>query len=362
MEVGTDAFPYTSKLTITMHGDVSTPALPTYGNKNIAVRGGTLSMVGVTRPVVWTMLDSTAMPGDTSITLLSQPVGFDWAIGEQIVIASTSFDMNQAETRTIISVGADASDSTKPVLTLDRPLVYKHYAASETYGTKDVDFRAEVGLLSRNVKYRGDPETSAKNKYGAHIMLHMHGDESCIGRIMYVELTDVGQAFKLGRYPIHFHLIGTVAKSIVKGNSIHQTYNRAVTIHAVSYFNVVENVIYNTMGHSIFIEDGIEEHNVIDGNLVIGTHRSWSLLNSDQTPASFWITNPNNVLINNHAAGSDRYGFWYDLKKNPSGPSFTLSVCPENVPLGEFRNNVAHSNGRYGFRGFHNHVPRTYPC
>ncbi|MFO0116135.1 MAG: G8 domain-containing protein [bacterium] len=61
MEVGTEAFPYTSKLTITMHGDVSTPALPTYGNKVIAVRMGTLSMVGKERKVVWTELDKTVL-------------------------------------------------------------------------------------------------------------------------------------------------------------------------------------------------------------------------------------------------------------------------------------------------------------
>lgn len=40
MEVGTEEFPYDSKITITMHGDVTTPAIPTYGNKNIAVRRG----------------------------------------------------------------------------------------------------------------------------------------------------------------------------------------------------------------------------------------------------------------------------------------------------------------------------------
>lgn len=303
------------------------------------------------------------LPGATSITLKSQTAGtFDWAVGEQIVIASTSYDKEQAEVRIITAVGSDPVTSTKPVLTLDKPLVYKHFAGTETYGSDTIDMRAEVGLLTRNVKFRGDPETSAKNKYGAHIMLHAPGDEACIGRIMYIELTDVGQAFKLGRYPIHFHLIGTVAKSLVKGNAIHQTYNRAVTIHAVSYFNIVNNVVYNTMGHSIFIEDAIETKNVIDGNLIINTNRSWSLLNSDTTPASFWITNPDNVIINNRAAGSDRYGFWYDLQVNPTGPSWTTTICPENTRLGEFRNNVAHSNGRYGLRIFHKLIPRTRPC
>ena len=64
MEVGTEAYPYSSKITITMHGDVKTPALPTYGNKNIAVRAGILSMVGNERKVTWTMLDKTANVND----------------------------------------------------------------------------------------------------------------------------------------------------------------------------------------------------------------------------------------------------------------------------------------------------------
>ena len=46
MEVGTEEHPYTSKLTITMHGDPSTPAIPTTGNKNISVMHGMLSMIG----------------------------------------------------------------------------------------------------------------------------------------------------------------------------------------------------------------------------------------------------------------------------------------------------------------------------
>lgn len=44
------------------------------------------------------------------------------------------------------------------------------------------------------------------------------------------------------------------------------------------------------------------------------------------------------------------------------GPSFDINVCPENSPLGEFTDNVAHSNGRYGLRIFHNLIPRTNPC
>lgn len=93
--------------------------------------------------------------------------------------------------------------------------------------------QGEVGLLTRNIVYRGDPEDSKKYLYGAHIMLHSPGDGTSEGRIEYVELRDVGQAFKLGRYPLHFHIMGQVHKSYIRGNSIYHTYNRAVTVHAV---------------------------------------------------------------------------------------------------------------------------------
>ena len=112
---------------------------------------------------------------------------------------------------------------TNPVITLDEPLEYKHFAGVETVGSGADDFiemRAEVGLLTRNVVYRGDPETSAENQYGAHIMIHSPGDESCIGRIENIEFFNVGQAFKLGRYPIHFHMIGTVHQSYVRNNAV----------------------------------------------------------------------------------------------------------------------------------------------
>jgi len=70
MEVGTEEYPYTSKITFTMHGDLKDPYLPIYGNKVIGVRFGTLDMIGPTRVPSWTSLDLTANAGDTQITLM----------------------------------------------------------------------------------------------------------------------------------------------------------------------------------------------------------------------------------------------------------------------------------------------------
>jgi hypothetical protein len=65
----------------------------------------------------------------------------------------------EAEEKTIVSV--DNTNPLKPIITLDSPLKFKHYAATETYGSDTIDMRAEVGLLTRNVVYRGDPATSS---------------------------------------------------------------------------------------------------------------------------------------------------------------------------------------------------------
>jgi hypothetical protein len=56
MEVGTEAFPYTSKLVITMHSNKLSPELPIFGNKVIAVMNGQLELHGNVRVPTWTSL------------------------------------------------------------------------------------------------------------------------------------------------------------------------------------------------------------------------------------------------------------------------------------------------------------------
>lgn len=79
MEVGTEEFPYTSKLIITMHSNKESPELPIYGNKCIAVRNGILDFHGVPRNPTWAELDQTAEIGATSITMIRS---VDWQQGE----------------------------------------------------------------------------------------------------------------------------------------------------------------------------------------------------------------------------------------------------------------------------------------
>jgi hypothetical protein len=50
-------------------------------------------------------------------------------------------------------------------------------------------------------------------------MMHSDGDESLIGRFSNVEVRHAGQGFRLGRYPVHFHMIGEVRNSFVRSCS-----------------------------------------------------------------------------------------------------------------------------------------------
>ncbi len=136
----------------------------------------------------------------------------------------------------------------------------------------------------------------------------------------------------MGRYPLHFHLIGNVAGSYIKKCAVHDSFNRGTTIHGVHYLHVQNNVYYRHMGHGIFWEDSIESNNIVENNLVMRTMISSSLLMSDLSPAGMWITRPKNTIRNNAVVGSDSFGFWYDLPGSPNGPSahFGAGICPNH--------------------------------
>jgi len=106
-----------------MHGNISSPYIPIFGNKCIACRACTLDMHGIDRTPKWTVLNETVEPGATTIKL---DVAVDWVAGEQIAIAATSFNGREGEQRTIKSV--DNTVPGKPVITLDQPLEFKHFA------------------------------------------------------------------------------------------------------------------------------------------------------------------------------------------------------------------------------------------
>jgi len=85
---GTEASPYHRQLTFILYGNYYGTQQPMFGNKGIGCLECQFSMYGIPRNPTWTTIAATINPSDTTFTV-SQDV--DWQVGEQIVIASTSF-------------------------------------------------------------------------------------------------------------------------------------------------------------------------------------------------------------------------------------------------------------------------------
>ena len=59
----------------------------------------------------------------------------------------------------------------------------------------------------------------------------------------------------LGRYPIHFHMCGSVDGAVVSKNSIRNSKQRCVVVHGTHQLRIEENVAYDTFGHCYMTED-----------------------------------------------------------------------------------------------------------
>ena len=336
LTVGTAAAPYTSRAVITLTGSPDGNDIMGAGNKVLGVlAGGTLELHGAPQ-LSWTRLSATAAAGATSL-LLEQPT--NWRIGDRVVVASTDFDPMQAEEAVVASAAGTG-------VTLQAPLARTHFGQSQTIAGVTVDERAEVGLLSHNITIEGDSATTTG--INGHIMIMQGGTAHVEG----VELFRMGQKSVKARYPMHWHLAGPVPGQYFRNSSVWRSTNRCVTVHGTDDALVQNNVCYDDIGHGYFLEDGAETGNTLDHNLGLVTRQpatsGEAILASDMRPATFWLTNPDNTVRNNAAAGSRGIGFWYAFPASPTGLSAGSMLLPRTTALREFSGNVAHSNRSVG--------------
>uniref|UniRef100_V9K885 hyaluronoglucosaminidase n=1 Tax=Callorhinchus milii TaxID=7868 RepID=V9K885_CALMI len=302
-----------------------------------------------------------------------------WREDDKIVIASTDYSMYQAEEFTLL---ACPECSSRQVKVKEQP---KFIHIGEIMN--GVDMRAEVGILTRNIVIEGEMEGSCysnnqcqffkQDTFGGHLKVLRNFTSVHVSN---VELTRMGQQV-LGSYPVHFHRCGDVdevggyrSPTYLNSLAIHHCFSRCVAVHTTNGLLIKDTIGYDTMGHCFFLEDGIEERNILYHNLGLLT-KPGTILPTDRdqffcteildkvygkyipVPAAdckavstFWIANPNNHLINNAAAGSQDTGIWYLFHKVPTGDSHGL--YPENkaelTPLGTFYNNRVHSNFKAG--------------
>jgi G8 domain len=333
-EIGAAAKPYLKRATITLTGSNAADNIMGMGTKVLgATTGARIEIHGEPR-VSWTQLAATANAGASVITTAAVP---DWRVGERIAIASTAFNPDEAEVRTITAVSGNQ-------ITLDKPLLYRHYGELQTFEAKVLDARAEVGLLSRNIVIAGDAASTAAN-FGGHMMIMGHSGDRYTespnrgaARISGVEFRRMGQLGKLGRYPLHWHLNGPSPGDFIKNSVIADTIQRGIVVHGTDGVTVENNVAHNTRGHSYVVENGTERDNVLRGNLGIRTlaftaKAADPLLaaQNDDQAATFWMKAGDNRWFENRAAGGEHTAFWFD------------DVGTVDTARFEFRDNAAHS-------------------
>jgi hypothetical protein len=305
--------------------------------------GGRMEFHGAPMNHTWVKLGATAQKGDTLVTL-AEPVS-GWSVGDRVIVTATQRDYQDktrfTEERTIRAVQDKQ-------LTLDQPLAHEHLG--------DGAYRGEVANLSRNVVVE-----SADLGLRGHTMYH----RGSAGSIGYAEFRHLGKEGVLGRYSLHFHLVGdSMRGSSVIGASIWDSANRWLTIHGTSYLVVRDCVGYRSVGHGFYLEDGTEVFNVLDHNLAVGARRGKRLpeqaLPFDENEgAGFWWANSLNTFTGNVATANGNYGFRFEATPS-SALKLTLPVLQPDgsrkvvdirtLPFIRFDGNEAHSSvGLYGF-------------
>src|SRR5205814_2284010 len=289
--------------------------------------GGRMDFHGTPLSRTWLKLGETAKVGATSVTLSWPAPG--WRAGDRIILSATTMnprlpspnavdplnknDLLNKEALSRTTLRAQGAQTEERILkavngaqlTLDQPLVHQHLANGAYCG--------EVANLSRNVTVESAEPAGVRG----HTMYHRHS----AGSISYAEFRHLGKEGVLGRYSLHFHLVGdTMRGSSVIGASIWDSHNRWLTIHGTNYLVVRDCVGYKSVGHGFYLENATEVYNVLDHNLAVLAFNGKPLPKQElpydtNDGAGFWWANSLNSFTGNVACECDTYGYFFQAPK-----------------------------------------------
>lgn len=144
--------PMVSNVLIGLIGNQKSPDMPINNGPNVGAKAlavfGRLQLLGMSHDVYWTYLASTVNVGETSITLTES---VDWAIGDVILITTTTFESKQTEKLTIAGVTNGGKTITTTTATQ-----YRHSAHNLPTGFGPFKrMSAKVALITRNIRIEG---------------------------------------------------------------------------------------------------------------------------------------------------------------------------------------------------------------
>ncbi len=373
LQIGTVAFPFAEKATITLNASNITENIMQMGTRGIMVMGGNLELHGTPPTKTWTKINAHSAKLSTNLSLLE---AVNWKINDEIVVAPTDY-IGTGDTQKVSINGITGTNVTTSAGMNAQRWGLLQYATSNgmsltagslpttvVAGTPTIlDERAEVGNLTRNIVIQAPNDALwQNNKFGCHIMIMQQGTMQGVAHVNGIEIKRGGQNGIVGRYPFHWHMLSysgtdTLADATgqyIRNSSVNESMNRGIVIHGTNGVEVSKNVVYNIKGHGIFTEDASERRNTIDGNLVLHIRNPSTPLkvhengNLTHGSAGMWISNPDNIITNNTVAGSTGNGFWFAFTTQAWGFSKDIVMNPSLLKFGVFDNNSAHSNEKQG--------------
>jgi hypothetical protein len=370
LEMGTQARPIsagvTAQITIAGQGPIDTNWDPRELSRGVLVEGSASIHGAAVTPFV--DVYQTPRAGDTSIVLAQVPVG--WRPGDQVVLPGTSPYQTQDEVLTIQAISGNKVQVS--------PLLYDH-------ATPSPDLRIQLGDLTRNVVIRSaDPTLGMRG----HVMF-MHTDEVDVDDAEFLQLgrTDKSQPLNnpvldsnghlvpgtglnpTGRYAVHVHRAGVDASmppALIRDSVVWGSPGWGFVNHS-SYVNYSNNLAYDVLGAAYVSEAGDEigsfDHNLAVHSKGSGVGFDRRGIDSDMAHQGigFWLQGGGVRVTNNIAAGQagDGFFFWqsgltesdrgvrtFDAANltNPAWANGQSTVSVDQVPILEFRNNVAYAS------------------
>lgn len=332
-----------------------------------AMDGSVWDVHGASIKRTWSKLAQTAIAGASHVTV--QHNVSDWYVGGQVIITMT----NQPTSRTSgpwqnelkIITGIMPQPDGTAIVTLDSPLSFMHEGAG--------DFRGEVGLLSRNIRFStqitGVSEATLISDVTQRRFAHTAWMAGATGEMQYAELKFMGHYVIIGRYPIHLHQMRDFSRGMaVRGNAIWYSGLRFMDVHTSHGVTAEDNVGYSCVGSGFYAEstwavlgqtpvpDGVSVDTAWIHNLAIDVTTT-PVDVSDQLVAfrrmgAFWPFGSvgeaivGNVAVSTRGRGTDTGGI-------SSGEGF-LAGDTGGAIGSLYLHNESHSNGEHGSFSWHN--------
>lgn len=359
--------------------------------KSITIQpGGVVAMYGADVGTRRQRVDAHIAANDTVLTMASAT---SWPLGTKCAVGSTDWwgtARGTSELRTMRSAAAGAAITLHQGLTNPKwgRLQYMTDAGwSLTAGTltnakaiaeptwsnlpKIMDQRAPVLNLSSNIVIRSETDAAlTASGFGGHVMIRATAANAVV--FDQVEFRDMGQAGAIGRYPIHWHAVsynmpqgvdmptdGTflaaVAGHAVRNCAFRHSRNRAIVVHMTEGVTIDGNVVYDTLGHAIFLEDGPERDTVITNNAVGMVRRPTdanALVRTEDTfeggSTGIWLSNPQVTCTGNWTFDCDGPGWWCAFYVRCFGLATAVTMTPQHMAIGTISDNSSWGNKEQG--------------